>query len=275
MPIDAADNTIYILNASAVPQQSCRTPQHHLNLPTLTMSHVYMRQGDIYDPALAVLGFEIPDSSMAISDESYTRVAASPLLGFAMDGRRIYGPFDATGSLARGLDPCNGRWEINGRPNGTAVEVGQSIRAEYTYRATPDFPYLIGCLGPAGASTAAAAAAAVAAAGEEESEDTAGSNRYIFEEDAYPRCPAGSYLSIETGVCRSCEPGSYGKDGGLVGARCPGVSIDRIREGGVGEGHIVPFGGLTGLSFGFLFDFSFGFSTRWKREFWTRRRAAC
>ncbi|CAN0562377.1 unnamed protein product, partial [Ectocarpus sp. 12 AP-2014] len=37
--------------------------------------------------------------------------AASPLLGFAMDGRRIYGPYDSTLSLAWGLDVCNGRWE--------------------------------------------------------------------------------------------------------------------------------------------------------------------
>lgn len=170
-------------------------------------------------------------------------VAASPLLGFAMDGRRIYGPFDSTGSLARGLDLCNGRWEINGRSNETAVEFGLAIRAEYTYRATPDFPYLIGCFGPPGVSTIAVAAAA--GGGEGESDNSGKSDRYIFEEDTHPRCPAGSYLSVETGLCRACEPGSYGKDSGLVGTRCPGVSLDYIREGGVGCDYIAILGCST------------------------------
>lgn len=110
-------------------------------------------QGGVYDPALAIAGFQIPDSSTFVS---------SPLLGFTLDGRKIYGPYDSTGSLAWGLDSCNGRWEANGRADGTAIsglELAEQstdhLVVTYTYRATPDFPYLVGCFGPAGASTSA------------------------------------------------------------------------------------------------------------------------
>ncbi|CAN0305696.1 unnamed protein product, partial [Ectocarpus sp. 13 AM-2016] len=70
----------------------------------------------------------------------------SPLIGFAMDGRRIYGPYDSTLSLAWGLDVCNGRWEeqVDDTGGNTAAVYA------YTYRATPSFPYLVGCWGPAG-----------------------------------------------------------------------------------------------------------------------------
>lgn len=58
-----------------------------------------------------------------------------------------------------------------------------------------------------------------------------GSDVYIFEEDADGRCPPGSYLSVATGLCQACEPGSYGKDSGLVGAGCPGVRQSRYWKG--------------------------------------------
>jgi len=54
------------------------------------------------------------------------------LLGVAFDGYPIYGPMDATGKVwtAAELDECNGHTDTDGR---------------YKYRATEDFPYILGC----------------------------------------------------------------------------------------------------------------------------------
>lgn len=138
-----------------------------------------------------------------------------------MDGRKIYGPFDVTGSLAWGLDECNGRWEMAGQNDGTLF--GADVRRpgmSYTYRATPNFPYVIGCFGPAGSSTPAAEDA--------EAQGIPESDEDVFEEDEDGRCPPGSFLSIETRTCKACHPGTYGKDAGLDGWGCPGVSDNAI-----------------------------------------------
>lgn len=133
-----------------------------------------------------------------------------------MDGRRLYGPFDATRSLARGLDACNGRWEVDGRHAGTAELVGK----EYTYRATPEFPYLIGCPGPASHELVL----------ENPAVDTPGGVECIAVDDGFlvempnDECPAGSYLSVDSGRCTACHAGTFGKNPGLVGHGCPGVS---------------------------------------------------
>lgn len=142
-----------------------------------------------------------------------------------MNGRRLYGPYDATRSLAWGLDVCNGRWEIDGlRSDFSAVsEAEDNQNRLYAYRATPAFPYLIGCSGPAGMAldvAAAAAAEADATSGLDRSKIGAG-----FLVEASPEgCPAGSFLSIDSGECEACRAGTYGKDAGTVGAACPGVS---------------------------------------------------
>lgn len=139
---------------------------------------------------------------------------ASPLLGFAMDGRKLYGPYDATGDLAWGLDACNGRWEVDGLNNGI-TEADRS--ALYTYRATPYFPYLVGCSGPAGVSLELAAASG--------SDHAASDADFVVGQDLSGVCPAGSYLSVDTGECEACHAGTYGKDAGLVGGECAGVSV--------------------------------------------------
>ena len=55
----------------------------------------------------------------------------SPLLGYALDGFPIYGPFDETGTMPADLDACNGRFDS---------ELG------YVYHITPNVkPYIIGC----------------------------------------------------------------------------------------------------------------------------------
>lgn len=148
-----------------------------------------------------------------------------------MDGRRLYGPYDATKSLAWGLDACNGRWETNGRYNSTP-EVGQN--ALYNYRATPSFPYLIGCAGPAGTPLGEATAAAAAASDVVYSATDAG----FLVEEPHEGCPAGSFLSVDTGECEACQAGTYGKDAGLVGKECPGVSfVDHVARENDKIGH--------------------------------------
>lgn len=135
-----------------------------------------------------------------------------------MDGRRLYGPYDATQSLASGLDVCNGRWEANGRTNGT-TEGAPGVM--YTYRATPSFPYLIGCQGPAGAKVdLTAVTASVAVSGV----DYTAVGEGFLVEVPNEGCPAGSYLNVDSGTCEACRAGTYGKYAGLVGRSCPGVS---------------------------------------------------
>lgn len=217
----------------------------HKKLPTLPDTSPQEDNG--FEPAHALIGFELDASA----DGSLWQPPDSPLLGFAMDGRRLYGPYDSTGSLAGGLDVCNGRWEENeeeeegeeeeqvddGNDDGsnTSSAGGNNSRAHaYTYRATPSFPYLIGCWGPAGTPLDAAVAAA---GGNDESHVVSeGGDYYAYSETEngflleVPKagCPAGSFLNTDSGECEACRAGTYGKDAGLVGLACPGVSISEV-----------------------------------------------
>ena len=189
-----------------------------LNLMILARMNIMFLQGGGYDPALALIGFESADSA---GDESSP--PESPLLGFAMDGQRLYGPFDATRSLAWGLDTCNGRWEIDGLQNGI-TKVGK--KQIYTYRATPEFPYLIGCPGPTDQRVVLEDSQKEMTTGVEYTPIDGG---FLIEaQDG--ACPAGSFLSIDSGQCTACQAGTFGKDPGLVGQGCPGVSNLRIRS---------------------------------------------
>ncbi|CAM9894829.1 unnamed protein product, partial [Laminaria digitata] len=175
-------------------------------------------KGGGYDPALAINGFETPSSPLGEDPPP----PESPLLGFAMDGRRLYGPYDATRSLAWGLDVCNGRWEIDGlRSASTGADADRNRL--YAYRATPSFPYLIGCRGPAGISLDLAAAAAAAADTTNGLDSSIIDVGFLVEAGTPEGCPAGSFLSTESGECEACRAGTYGKDAGTVGAECPGV----------------------------------------------------
>lgn len=192
-----------------------------------TLGFLCSQQEGGFTPANALRGFE-GDST----DELLSTPPDSPLLGFAMDGRRLYGPYDSTNSLAWGLDICNGRWEEQvddgvGDANRNGSD-GSNEAYVYTYRATPSFPYLIGCWGPAGAPLEATAAAApgdapttLSASGDFAYTEVAGG---FLLELAETGCPAGSFLSVDSGECEACRAGTYGKDAGLVGLECPGVS---------------------------------------------------
>lgn len=73
-----------------------------------------------------------PDAAIRASEgrprrESWPKLAPpSPLIGYAIDGREIYGPYDETGQLASGLDACNFK--------------------QSRYHLTPEHPYYLGCL---------------------------------------------------------------------------------------------------------------------------------
>ncbi|CAM9954154.1 unnamed protein product, partial [Hapterophycus canaliculatus] len=147
--------------------------------------------------------------------------------------RRLYGPFDSTNALALGLDVCNGRWEVQidegGGSDDNDGSDGMKEVYAYTYRATPSFPYLIGCWGPAGAPLGAALAttrmagaapAILSASGDFAYTETAGG---FLLEVAENGCPAGSFLSIDSGECEACGAGTYGKDAGLTGLECSGL----------------------------------------------------
>lgn len=60
----------------------------------------------------------------------------SPLIGYAIDGYEIYGPYDESGRLAKGLDSCNAK-PLSTQLAGTPL---------FRYHLTPEFPYIIGCL---------------------------------------------------------------------------------------------------------------------------------
>ncbi|CAN0415138.1 unnamed protein product, partial [Ectocarpus sp. 12 AP-2014] len=186
--------------------------------------------GEISAAVLEAGGYKAANVLIGFEDENSEGLPStpreSPLLGFAMDGRRIYGPYDSTMSLAWGLDVCNGRWEeqVDDTGGNTAAVYA------YTYRATPSFPYLVGCWGPAGVPIGAASAmttAAAAAAGDVASD----SGGFVYSkieggfnmEAVEDGCPAGSFLSIDSGECEACRAGTYGKSAGLVGKGCPGV----------------------------------------------------
>lgn len=192
---------------------------------TSSPSKSHCRQAGGYAPDNVLVGFE----GDGAADDSLSQPPESPLLGFAMDGRRLYGPFDSTGSLARGLDVCNGRWEKQVEDNDDDVSSGAdengTVQA-YTYRASPSFPYLIGCWGPAGVALDAALAVTapegnVSESGDYSYSEVEGGFNLEVPEDG---CPAGSFLNLESGECEACRAGTYGKDAGLVGLNCPGVS---------------------------------------------------
>ena len=185
-------------------------------------------QGAGYEPALAINGFE----ATPLDEDSPP--PESPLLGFAMDGRRLYGPYDATRSLAWGLDVCNGRWEIDGLHSASAG-AGVDQNRQYAYRATPAFPYLIGCDGPAGIALEVAAAMADATTGLDRSKIGVG----FLVETSPEGCPAGSFLSGDSGECEACRAGTYGKDAGTVGAGCPGVSSSMHNKQAERGGHVL------------------------------------
>lgn len=196
-------------------------------LRTASLPHTsHSRQAGGFEPDNVLIGF----GDDGEEDGSLSQPPESPLLGFAMDGRRLYGPYDSTGALASGLDVCNGRWEEqvegtdDGNPSGTD---GSDTFLAYTYRASPSFPYLIGCRGPAGVALDAALAASAPEGIVSESGNYAYSEvdgGFILEvpEDG---CPAGSFLNLESGECEACRAGTYGKDAGLAGLSCPGVSL--------------------------------------------------
>lgn len=176
-----------------------------------------LQQAGGYEPSNALIGFEGDDADGLLS-----QAPESPLLGFALDGRKIYGPYDSTGVLAGGLDVCNGRWEE--QANDTSV--GSNGVYAYTYRASPYFPYLVGCWGPAGtpldaALAATAAAGIVSASGDYVFSEVDGGFILEVPEDG---CPAGSFLNIYSEECEACHAGTYGKDAGIAGLKCPGVS---------------------------------------------------
>lgn len=175
---------------------------------------MFICQGGGYEPALAINGFG--------SNEDSSSPPESPLLGFATDGRRLYGPYDATRSLAWGLDVCNGRWEVDGLHSGSASATADQKNRQYSYRATPSFPYLIGCRGPAGVTVAATEAAADAADGDDHSK--IGDGFLLVEASPGGGCPAGSFLATGSGECEACRAGTYGKSVGHVGVECQGVS---------------------------------------------------
>lgn len=170
------------------------------------------------------------------TDDLLSTPPASPLLGFAMDGRRLYGPYDSTTSLASGLDVCNGRWEEqadgNGGNNDDVGNDGNEDVFAYTYRATSSFPYLIGCWGPAGAppdaalgtttTTEGAAPTTLSANGHFAYTEVEGGFLLEVPENG---CPAGRLLNIDSGQCEACRAGTYGKNAGLTGLECPGVSL--------------------------------------------------
>ena len=59
-----------------------------------------------------------------------TNGRASPLIGYALDGFPLYGPYAEDGNLATDLDACNGRTDADGN---------------YRYHVTATKPYTIGC----------------------------------------------------------------------------------------------------------------------------------
>ena len=68
----------------------------------------------------------------AISE--YTTKKGLEVIGMAKDGRAIYGPYKADGTLWKpcDVDVCNGR----------------VILGDYSYVSTSFYPYFVGCWGP-------------------------------------------------------------------------------------------------------------------------------
>jgi len=160
----------------------------------------------------------------------------SAVIGYALDGFPIYGPFDDRGKFHTGLDSCNGKL-LREPPY-------------YAYYATPDWPYLVGCFGPGEASATATDINEFSTnPGEEELEDLeygGGSGNTLLgmrqgRESALPlsvalrdpqECPAGwvqrSVLlsGSNTGDgCVPCPPGTFATTAtlGSLAATCDGL----------------------------------------------------
>ena len=73
--------------------------------------------------------------------------AHSPLVGVALDGRGIYGLWEANGQPPTDLDACNGHWgPVPARTiNGVTYPAAEWV---YHYHTSSDAPYTIGCFGP-------------------------------------------------------------------------------------------------------------------------------
>lgn len=160
-----------------------------------------------HDSSLASIRFNLAESVDERDGSS-----ALPLLGFAMDGHRIYGPLDATATLALDLDACNGHWKTD---RSTRRTQSQGRTSSYAYHATPSYPYLVGCFGPAGNSFELASKL--------DGLDSTSLGDYVVTEALEGGYAAGSYLSAGSGACEPCSPGTYRKVGGLDGDGCPGV----------------------------------------------------
>jgi hypothetical protein len=89
--------------------------------------------------------------------------AHSPLVGVALDGRGLYGAWEAAGAAPSDLDACNGHTgPVPGtasvgaasRYSATAGITGLAASTVYHYHITSGFPHTVGCYGPV-ASTAA------------------------------------------------------------------------------------------------------------------------
>lgn len=129
-----------------------------------------------------------------------------------MDGRKIYGPYDTTKGVPAGsLKARDGRWEID-RPVDDA-HGWEGWNPPRGYRTSASFPYIIGCIGLAEVLTGTARSGTL---------DGLHGDGVAREE-----CPAGHYLSLGTGQCEPCAPGSYGKVSVLEAGECPWVSCEK------------------------------------------------
>merc|ERR1719230_586562 len=68
------------------------------------------------------------DGYLSTPGEKYPQV-----IGYAIDGRPIFSPYNNRGLLHTDLDNCNGKFDATGN---------------YGYYVKPTFPYLVGCFGP-------------------------------------------------------------------------------------------------------------------------------
>ena len=116
----------------------------------------------------------------------------SPIIGYALDGFPIYGPYDKGGSLHRDLDNCNGK----------------VVDGSYGYYATPVYPYLVGCFGPGAI---------------EDQFQTSPQLEYSLVEIDRAECPVGMFQSLRTGGCSLCPAGTFGASVGQASSLCSGI----------------------------------------------------
>jgi hypothetical protein len=115
----------------------------------------------------------------------------SPIIGYALDGFPIFGPFDSTGALHIGLDSCNGK----------------IVNGSYAYYATIEYPYLLGCFGPGPL---------------EDERQTSPPLDYSLSSSDRAECPVGMFQSSLTNGCELCPAGSFGQTNGLASSACSG-----------------------------------------------------